>query len=258
MQHERNYVISIAGFDPSAGAGILADIKTFEQLGVCGLGVCSAITVQTENQFKSVRWIPFDEIIAQLQLILEHYPVQFMKIGIVESMKVLEDILHFIHKDFPHIKIIWDPILKATSGFEFHHSINQSLFLNCCSRIFLITPNAYEAMQLMNEKDAFAASKRIQLIASVFLKSYVREDGGMNDVLFYEGTEIDFKADVLNGFEKHGSGCVLSAAITAFLALGNDLKTSCELARTYTYEFLRSTQSLLGEHRAIKLTNQHA
>ena len=254
MQHERSYVISIAGFDPSAGAGILADIKTFEQLGVHGLGVCSALTVQTEKKFTGVRWISIDEIILQLQKLLEHYSVRFVKIGIVESMELLDEILRFIHKDFPHVKIIWDPIIKATTGFEFHHTIDKLLFMKCCSEVFLITPNSSEAMQLVNEQDAYVAAGQIALVTSVFLKSYISKDGSINDILFHKDMESNFKTDVIDGFEKHGSGCVLSAAITSFLALGNDLKASCELARAYTFEFLRSTPGLLGQHRLIKLT----
>lgn len=81
MQGTRHYVISVAGFDPSGGAGILADVKTFESHGVTGLGVCSAITFQTEDQFMGVSWIPLHQIELQLDVLLKKYEVHFLKIG---------------------------------------------------------------------------------------------------------------------------------------------------------------------------------
>lgn len=252
MQETHRYVISIAGFDPSAGAGVLADIKTFEQLGVYGLGVCSAVTVQTESSVDSVQWISYREIIAQLQALLEKYPVQFMKIGIVENFGVLKNVLGYLKEHYPDAAVIWDPVLKASAGFTFHDSVNQQELIDCCSKVFLLTPNATEATMLAGEPVVLKAAAQLQSFTQVLLKSYEAPDG-MYDVLFGDGKQRYFKTAMLNGFEKHGSGCVLSAAVTAFLALGNDLKTSCELAKSYTFEFLQSTPGLLGTHHSIKL-----
>lgn len=258
MQQQRNYVISVAGFDPSAGAGILADIKTFEQLGVYGLGVCSAITVQTEDQFQSVRWISSEEIISQLQLLLEKYEVDVMKIGIIENFEVLIKILLFLKENFPFVKIIWDPVLKASAGFEFHAAIHYSGFLECCKNVFLITPNTEEVCALLQQTDAFVAAEKLQSFTHVFLKSYKNPDGRVQDILFEENENYNYDTMLLNGFEKHGSGCVLAAAITSFLASGNDLRSSCELAKSYTFEFLKSAPGLLGAHHSIKQFANHA
>lgn len=258
MHHDRNYVISIAGFDPSAGAGILSDVKTFEQLNVYGLGVCSAWTLQTEDAFLKVSWIPTDEIISQLEVLLEKYPVHVLKIGLVESLTQLEEILLFLKNNFPGIKIIWDPILKASAGFAFHPAIDQSRFLNCCREIFLITPNADEVMQLMREPDVLVAAEKLSAITSVFLKSFVNPAGSMWDVLFTGHKKYFLETEILESYRKHGSGCVLSSAIAAFLANGNDLQLSCELAKAYTFQFLKSSPTLLGEHAKIKSVQEHA
>ena len=77
MFSERPFVISVAGFDPSGGAGLLSDAKTFEQVGVQGLGVCSAITVQTAELFERVHWVATTIIMEQLALLLQQYPVRF-------------------------------------------------------------------------------------------------------------------------------------------------------------------------------------
>src|SRR5436190_9108916 len=101
VRTERKQVISIAGFDPSGGAGILADVKTFESLGVYGFGVCSAITLQTENEFKGVAWIPLHQIELQLDTLLQRYEVEFLKIGLIQSLEVLDQLVQAIIKKYP-------------------------------------------------------------------------------------------------------------------------------------------------------------
>src|SRR5258706_15915901 len=119
MQASRKYVISIAGFDPSAGAGILADVKTLEAMKVYALGVCSGITFQTEDEFVGVSWIPLHQIELQLELLLKKYSVEFVKIGLIQSLEMLDELVQFVRTKFPGVKIIWDPILKASAGFQF-------------------------------------------------------------------------------------------------------------------------------------------
>ena len=187
MYHHRNYVISLAGFDPSAGAGILADVKTFEQLGVYGLGVCSALTWQTEDEFQKVTWVSPGEIISQLEVLLRKYKVRFLKIGLIESLDALEKILQFISGNFPGIKMLWDPILKASAGYAFHPVIDKQQLMNCCKELFLVTPNSAEAMQWMGEEDPLAAAEKLSVFTSVFLKSVLKPDGKRGDVLLTRG-----------------------------------------------------------------------
>ena len=87
MESNRPVVMSIAGFDPCGGAGILADIKTFEQHKVYGLGVNTSQTLQTENDFISIRWETENDILNALEKLLTHYDVKAVKIGIVENIK---------------------------------------------------------------------------------------------------------------------------------------------------------------------------
>src|ERR1700729_4382873 len=107
----RPYVLSIAGFDPSGGAGILADIKTFEAQQTLGLGVCSALTYQTENTFEGVTWVNKDTIIKQLAPLLKAYSIDYVKIGLIENMEVLNSIIDYLLGKNPSMRIIWDPIL---------------------------------------------------------------------------------------------------------------------------------------------------
>lgn len=250
-------MISVAGFDPSGGAGILADAKTVESNGVNALGVCSAITFQTEDEFLGVSWIPPHQIELQLDLLLKKYEVHFLKIGLIQSLEVLDELISHIRQQYPQVKIIWDPILKASAGFQFHHEMDENLLHEILSQLFLITPNREEARQLMNEDDAFAAAKMMSRFCNVFLKSWNDESQNHFDILFENRNELWLKSDYAEGFSKHGSGCVLSAAITANLSKDMELKSACERAKLYTREFLKSSDGLLGTHHNINLP-QHA
>lgn len=247
MHQRRKNVISIAGLDPSGGAGILSDIKTFENLDVSGMGVCTALTVQHEDAVKKIHWISTDEILEQLECLLEKYPVNYLKVGLIESLNALDDLLSEIIAKHAGMKMIWDPVLRSSSGFDFHSDPDKKLVLSICEKIFLITPNCMEAMQLMNETDGLAAARLMSKKTNVLLKSY-RGYGNHCDILCSGGGEEVIETNETFDLQKHGSGCVLSSAITAFLAREKELNTSCRLAKEYTASFLKSEEGLLGSH----------
>ena len=140
----RPYVLSIAGFDPSGGAGILADIKTMEALQVQGFGVATSLTYQNENAFLGLHWISLERIIAQLKPLISIYPISVVKIGLIESPTVLQGLLNYLKENLPSVRIVWDPILRASAGFDFHKGGIESLraipwtFACTCSLLRLI------------------------------------------------------------------------------------------------------------------------
>ncbi|MCY7410226.1 MAG: hydroxymethylpyrimidine/phosphomethylpyrimidine kinase [Chitinophagales bacterium] len=256
MQSKRPYSLTIAGFDPSGGAGALADAKTFEQLNVFGLAACTAITLQTENEFKGVSWIPLHQIELQIETLLAKYDVAFAKIGLIQNLETLNELLFFLERKFPSLKIIWDPILKSSSGFNFHNHFDEGMLFNILSKILLITPNASEANLLMQSEDAMHAAKELNRFCNVFLKSY-KKGNEHADVLLEKRSERVFVTREVIKNEKHGSGCVLSAAITAMLSKGASLSDACATAKEYSFQFLNSDEGLLGMHHQIKIL-QHA
>jgi len=237
MQQLRPYVLSIAGFDPSAGAGIIADCKTFEQLGVYGFGACSALTVQNDDEFFKVQWLSADEIIEQLQPLTKKFSIAACKIGIIGSLEVLQGVIAFLKQHNPFIQIVWDPVLKASAGYNFHYEIHASKLREVLSAITLLTPN-YTGFEQLQPGNACA----------VLLKGGHRPDRPGVDTLYEADSHkiINFGAEKV--FPKHGSGCVLSAAITAQLAKGDSLQEACRKAKQYIEAFLNSNHSLLGYH----------
>src|SRR5690349_12233901 len=110
MLANRPYAISIAGFDPSAGAGVLADVKCFEQHQVYGFGICSALTVQTDSEFLKNDWLDSSQIIAQLEPLMAQFKVSACKIGLINNVSVLLEVVSFIKSKDTDLKIIVDPV----------------------------------------------------------------------------------------------------------------------------------------------------
>jgi len=248
MQYNRPIVLSIAGFDPSGGAGILADIKTFELHQCLGLGVLSANTVQTEKEFLRIEWHSSGQIIEQLIPLLEIYDVNCIKIGIIENPEVLGTVCEFIHSVNDKVKIIWDPVLSASSGFVLMQAVPQEKLWKLYRLLYLITPNADEVKKLAQMPGEQEAAFAIAPFCNVLLKGgHSKENEGV-DLLFHDNktTAIGQKAE--NYFDKHGTGCILSSAIAASITKGNELSKACALAKKYVETAAQSNQNRLAYH----------
>lgn len=248
MKKHRPYVLSIAGYDPSGGAGVLADVKTFEQIGVYGLAVTTCVTYQTDSTFKGLEWLDKKAIKKQLYPLLSAYKIKFVKIGLIKNLKLLEELLELLHAYDKEIRIVWDPILRASAGFDFHKKVSRKQLHFILDNIDLVTPNWDEAVVLSGNADAVNGSQSLAEHCSVYLKGGHSVETPATDMLW-----INRRLDILHPkeiseLEKHGTGCVLSSAILAYLALGNSLHKSCVLAKAYTYRFLVSQEGKLGYH----------
>jgi hydroxymethylpyrimidine/phosphomethylpyrimidine kinase len=250
MAEINNGVLSIAGFDPSGGAGILADIKTFEANQVCGMGVLSALTFQNDILFEGLRWIESDEILQQVAVLRKRFEFSVVKIGLIKNLEVLETVISELKQSLTECQIIWDPIVKASAGFQCHGHFEREQLFSVLKNCFLITPNTEEVIFLAGIDNPMEAAQLLAKHCSVLLKGgHSKEEPGVDylfrlnqiEKIFPTGKEV---------FPKHGSGCVLSAAIVSNLAKGNDLTTSCRDAKIYVEQFLSSNKTLLGTHDA--------
>ena len=242
MTSFRPFALTIAGFDPSGGAGILADIKTFEQNCVYGLGVATAITYQNDIEFLDLEWVETEKIIKQIEVLLRRFEIKYIKIGLIKNFTVFQSIVEFLYVACKNPIIVFDPILKASAGFVFNNfsSENSALLMK---GIYCITPNLPEMKELFGSID-----NAIQQ-TSIYLKGgHDLTTDAATDILFCNKNKYTFEHYRLPMGEKHGSGCVLSAAITAQLALGYDLPTASKRASDYTHQFLASNDTLLGYH----------
>lgn len=242
-------VLSIAGFDPSGGAGVLADVKTFEANGVYGLGVVTALTFQNDSEFEGVKWIPVNEIEQQISVLLRRFEVRYIKIGLIESYDVLQQIVSFLNKHIVDPVIVFDPVIKASAGFQFHKDASQ--FVSLLKDIYCITPNIPEAEWILQSTNLNDQLEQLSGHVNIYLKGGHSDNETVTDLLYTADHTYAFANDRLPYGTKHGSGCVLSASLTAQLALGHDLPSAAENANAYTYRFLGSSKTLLGTHQSI-------
>ncbi|MDB5257641.1 MAG: hydroxymethylpyrimidine/phosphomethylpyrimidine kinase [Chitinophagaceae bacterium] len=241
------YILSIAGFDPCGGAGILADIKTIEAHKALGLGVCTSITYQNDIAFKGLSWLPEKEVMAQIETLIDRLDIRYVKIGLIKSYETLYTLLSYLRKVLPEAYILWDPILKASAGFEFHSTPDHKLLISIMDQLDLVTPNTIELKSLIPDYDLEEAASLLSNHCTVLLKGGHLETEHSNDYLFQAGRETVFEGKRLAA-EKRGTGCVLSSAILANLSLGLSLDASVMKAKQYIEKYLVSSTSRLGLH----------
>ena len=249
MQGKRKFIMSLAGFDPSGGAGVLADIKTFEAHKIYGLGITTALTFQNDEEFTGVNWISFDDIERQVKLQTKKFKIEGVKIGLVENLDVLQKVVAMLRESLPKVPIIWDPILKASAGFEFHSAIDADKLRQILSQVSLITPNWNEIKLLSNHSDSQLGAFEIAQLCMVYLKGGHNDLDKGKDFLFDKESRNSFKPKKTIQTEKHGSGCVLSSALLSNIVKGYPIIKACLRAKDYTAHFLNSNKTLLGYHK---------
>ena len=242
------FVMSIAGFDPSAGAGVTSDLKTFEATGSYGLGVCSAITFQNENSYIGTNWVSFEEIRKQCELQFQKHHPAFLKIGLMESFEVMEQLTAWLSEHYPDIKIIWDPILKASSGYTFH-SLDDKKLAVILKHLYLITPNTDELKQLWG---SHCHMDQLQEICKAY-QLHILWKGGhsitqISSDCLISGDEISYFSVMRGRYDKHGTGCIVSAAIASALSQGFNLKEACNKAQIYVSKAINGNDSNLSFH----------
>jgi hydroxymethylpyrimidine/phosphomethylpyrimidine kinase len=249
MSENRPFVLSIAGFDPSAGAGVLADVKTFEQHRVYGFAINTAITIQTDSNFIDIHWADLDFVLRSIETLFENYEIKAVKIGITPSLTYLKAVIFEIKKHSPQTLIVWDPVLKSTTEFTFLQVQNQTDLIAILEHIDLITPNYDEILKLdASTTNVESIVKNFSNHCAILLKGghHPHEIG----VDYLHTKDQFFRLAPKNTlvYEKHGSGCVLSSSIASNLALGQELLYACTNAKNYIENYLFSNSTKLGYH----------
>ena len=232
-------VMSIAGVDPSGGAGVFADLKTFQAIGVYGTGIVTALTAQ--NPYKFFSTLPVSEyyIEEQIDSVMESYDVEFIKTGMLYSPEIIELVSKKV-KEY-NLKAVVDPVMVATSGGDLtKEDLAEALNKHLLPQSILTTPNISETEKLTgidinNKEDAIEASKKIKcdsLITGGHLD-------GINTINI-DGEITTIKQELIKTDNLHGTGCNLSSAIVAYLAKDNDLKTSIIKSLDYVYEGIKN------------------
>jgi hydroxymethylpyrimidine/phosphomethylpyrimidine kinase len=254
-------VLSIAGSDPSGGAGIQADLKTFAALGCYGMAVITALTAQNTRHVLQIHLPPTDFVAAQIDAIFDDVEVHAVKIGMLCSGEIARVVADRLKRR--RAPIILDPVLVATSGDTLATpDLIDALRDDLMPLATLVTPNLSEAAQLADRPVPrnIAEMQRIaeQLHAlgarAVLVKGGHLPGGDATDVLF-DGTSHRpiTQPRIETATETHGTGCTLASAIAAYLAKGLALNEAVEAAKKYLTEALRTSGRLRVGHGAAPL-----
>jgi hydroxymethylpyrimidine/phosphomethylpyrimidine kinase len=241
--------LTIAGSDPSGGAGIQADLKTFHQFGVYGEAVITLLTVQNTVRVSRVEVLPPALVLEQLAAVLEDIPPGAAKSGALGSAAMVEAVAAAA-ADF-HFPLVVDPVMVSKHGLALLPADAVAAIRDLLlPRAALITPNVPEAEALtgmkiatMEEMRAAACRLRTMGARAVLIKGGHLE-GDAIDLLFAGGEWTEFGGDRVDTPHTHGTGCTYSAAITAGLARGLGLAEAVGLAKRFIQEAIRTNPGL--------------
>jgi len=238
--------LSIAGSDPSGGAGIQADLKTFHQFGVYGEAVVATVTVQNTTRVQHVESLSPQLVTSQIRAVLEDIPPAAAKTGALGSSAVVRALARLAGEfAFP---LVVDPVLMSTHGTPL--LAEDALRDELLPLATLITPNLQEASALsgLEVRDVATMRRAAERIATLGAKAVLVKGGHLAgtavDILLFEGQWFEFAAGRIDTRHTHGTGCAYSAAITAGLALGWDLPEAVRCAKQWITEAIRTGPGL--------------
>ena len=256
MNRNKSYpiVLSIAGSDSSGGAGIQADLKTFSALGVYGATAITAITAQNTLGVVSQMALPPQMVREQIIAVMDDLHPSVVKIGMLSNAEIVNAVAEVLSEYKP--KIVLDPVIVSTSGHRLLSVEAQEVIKEKLLPISeLVTPNIPEMETLANmplssfEEKEIAANYLLSLgTKAVLLKGGHEEGEVKTDVLYFKGQQstdngqqsLSLVSESISTQNVHGTGCTLSSAIAAFLALDYSLEDAVREAKLYITESIRA------------------
>jgi len=229
MSRQIPNVVSIAGVDPSGGAGVFADIKTFSALGAYGCGVVAALTAQNTQAVTGVHVPPTDFLRLQIDTLFADVAIHAVKLGMLGSAEIVTTVAdRLAHFDAPFV--VCDPVMVAKSGDHLLARNAVAMLIEALlPRSFMITPNLPEAGVLLEQrppetvKEMYRAAERLREMLPLSSERWVLLKGGhlpgseVVDLLFDGDRMIELPSPRIETKNTHGTGCTLSSAIAALL-----------------------------------------
>ncbi|HXW70359.1 MAG TPA: bifunctional hydroxymethylpyrimidine kinase/phosphomethylpyrimidine kinase [Methylocella sp.] len=245
-------LLTIASLDPSGGAGIIADLKTFAALRCNGMAVATALTAQNTQGVKGLNVPPADFAAAQIDAVFEDARIAAVKIGMLACGAVVEEVADRLAHYKPPF-IVLDPVLVATSGDALAASDTAAAIVRHLFPLAtLVTPNISEAARLSGHviaADPEGRRRAAMLLAARGARAVLIKGGHLTgavaeDLFFNGGAYQTFSAPRIATRNTHGTGCTLSAAIAAFLAKGLTLAEAISAAKSYLTGALKAADVL--------------
>ena len=234
-------ILSIGGSDPSSGAGIQSDVKTFSNLDAYGLTVVTTITSQNTRKVTSIEPVSIKSLNAQLDSILSDFHIDAIKIGMVYNSQIINAVRSKIGK--LKIPIVVDPIIKSTTGGVL---LKKNALHDYKKMIIpladIITPNKYEAKVLSGISNIIKSAKKIQSMGAkcVIITGASVSNNQISDFILEENKEYVISGKKIS-ITNHGSGCNYSASIAVSLAKGIKIHSAVKIAKDYVYQSIKNS-----------------
>ncbi len=254
--------LTIAGSDPTGGAGIQADLRTFANFNVHGAAVIASLTIQNTLGIQEVVKIPPDLLRKQITTLLDDVTVHAVKTGMLldgETIEIVGELL----KKYHLTRYVLDPIIRSSTGYPILKKDDIELLkTTLLPQALLVTPNLKEAEALTGrpvrtEKEMERAAIEIHALGPryVLVKGGHLEDGAALDLLVGGVKTRRFRKPRVQGRRLHGAGCVFSAAITAGLAAGLNVEQAVRKAKNFVHPAIRSAASVGKGRQLLNLTS---
>jgi hydroxymethylpyrimidine/phosphomethylpyrimidine kinase len=240
--------LTVAGSDSGGGAGIQADLKTFAALGVYGTSAITAVTAQNTLGVRRIDVLPPEAVAAQIAAVCEDFDVAAVKIGMLASAAIADAVAAALEgARF----VVFDPVMVASSGDALASAGFVEAALRLAARVDLVTPNLAEAARFLGGEPARSEAEMVaqgrallKLGARAALMKGGHLDGKPVDLLVSPQGVRRFSGPRVESHNLHGTGCVLSSAIAAQVALGRDLVEAVERAKAFTRRAIENGRDL--------------
>ncbi len=266
FEFEYPRVLSIAGSDSGGGAGIQADLKTFAALGCYGMTAITALTAQNTLGVRAIHGVPPAMLRAQIDAVVEDIGLDAVKIGMLHSPEIVQTVAEAIDRHALE-KVVLDPVMVATSGAVLiENPAIAALVRELFWRAAVVTPNLDEASLLVGrplntEPDMQAAAQELLAMGAlaVLLKGGHLAGDEVSDLLVMQNGEAHWmRAPRIQTANTHGTGCTLSSAIAAHLALGASLLEAVRAARAFVRAALEAGAKVRTGAGSGPLNHGHA
>lgn len=244
--------LTIAGSDSGGGAGIQADLKTFSAYGCFGTSAITAVTVQNTMGVAAVHHIPPEIVVQQIKAVMDDVKPLAVKIGMIPNAETALGIVTIL-KLYPDVPVTFDPVMISSSGYKLMEDVTAEVLKNeLMPLVSLITPNLDEARLITGldikhiEDMEVAAACFIELrCKAVLIKGgHLGQDNLCDVYLDKAGFKKRFESAYIDGNNTHGTGCTLSSAIAAGMALGYDMITAIKKAKIYVHQAIAHGQDV--------------
>ena len=243
-------ILLCGGVDPTSEAGVTADVRYAERLGAQCYTITTAVTYQHAQKFSGFMEMTDEQIKSQFAVLEQQAAPDVVKIGLITSLQQFNVICHHVRKCYPHSLIVWDPILRTSSGYDFLADVDVIALQEAAASVDILLPNGYERKQILGEFTPEKAARRWQ--TTIICKGNLQTADAIIDRAYHPDGSISESLYPPIGQDRHGTGCLYGTTLAFELANGSHLQFAMSAAQRAVAHY-RNHQALPRKSRKAPL-----